>query len=60
MDIICLLENYLGFTIQSDNNNLEIPEYNRVRYDHPSNNKRAGVCIRCLLESSISVFCRNA
>ena len=45
MDIICLSETYLDSTIQSDNNNLEIPRYNLVRSDHPSNNKRGGVCI---------------
>ena len=31
--------------MQSDNDNLEIPGYNLVRSDHPSNNKRGGVCI---------------
>ena len=45
MDIICLSETYLDSTIQSDNDNLEIPGYNLVRSDHPSNNKRGGVCI---------------
>ena len=45
MDIICLSETYLDSTIQSDNGNLEIPGYNLVRFDHPSNNKRGGVCI---------------
>ena len=45
MDIICLSETYLDSTIQSDNDNLEIPEYNLVGSDHPSNNKRGGVCI---------------
>ena len=45
MDIICLSETYLDSTIQSDNDNLEIPGYNLVRSDHPSNNKRGGVWI---------------
>ena len=45
MDIICLSYPCLDSTIQSDNDNLEIPGYNLVRSDHPSNNKRAGVCI---------------
>ena len=45
MDIICLSETYLDSTMQSDNDNLEIPGYNLVRSDHPSNNKRGGVCI---------------
>ena len=47
MDIICLSETYLDSTIRSDNDNLEIPGYNLVRSDHPSNNKRGGVCIYC-------------
>ena len=45
MDIVCLSETYLDSTIQSDNDNLEIPGHNLVRSDHPSNNKRGGVCI---------------
>ena len=45
MDIICLSETYLDSSIQSDNDNLEIPGYNLVRSDYPSNNKRGGVCI---------------
>ena len=45
MDIICLSETYLDSTIQSDNDNLEILGYNLVRSDHPSNNRRGGVCI---------------
>ena len=44
IDIICLLETYLDSSIQSDNDNLEIPGYNLVRSDHPSNNKRGGAC----------------
>ena len=44
MDIICLSETYLDSTIQSDNDNSEIRGYNLVRSDHPSNNKRGGVC----------------
>ena len=47
MDIICLSETYLDSSIQSDNDNLEIPGYNLVRSDYPSNNKRGGVCIYC-------------
>ena len=44
-NIICLSETYLDSSIQSDNDNLGIPGYNLVRSDHPSNNKRGGVCI---------------
>ena len=67
MDIICLSETYLDSSIQSDNDNLKILGRNLVRSDRSSNNKRGGVCYKsyatnhhCLLESSISVFCRNA
>ena len=45
MNIICLSETYFDSSIQPDNDNLEIPGYSLVRYDHPSNNKRGGVCI---------------
>ena len=43
-DIICLSETYLNSEIPSDDGNLEIPEYNLVREDHPSNSKRGRVC----------------
>ena len=45
MDIVFLSKTYLDSTIQSDNDNLEIPGHNLVRSDHPSNNKRGGICI---------------
>ena len=45
MNIICLSETYFDSSIQPDNDNLEIPGYSLVRSDHPSNNKRGGVCI---------------
>ena len=45
MDIIFLLETCLDSSIQSEDDNLEIPGCNLVRFDHPSNNKRGGVCI---------------
>ena len=44
-DIICLSEFYLNSEIPSDDENLEIPGYNLVREDHPSNSKRGGVCV---------------
>ena len=44
-DIICLSETYLDSNILPDDSNLEIPDYNLVRSDHPSNKKRGGVCI---------------
>ena len=45
MNIICLSETYLDSSIQSDNDNFEIPGYNLVCSDHRSNNKRGGFCI---------------
>ena len=45
LDIVCLSETYLDSDISSDNENLEILDYEFTRSDHPSNNKRGGVCI---------------
>ena len=45
MDIICLSETYHDSTIQLNNDNFEIPGYNLLCSDHPSNNKCGGVCI---------------
>ena len=45
IDIICLSETYLGSSIPSDDDNLELPGYNLERVDNPSNTKRGGVCI---------------
>ena len=44
-DIICLSETYLDSSTTSDDDNLAISGYNLIRSDHPSNNKRYGVCI---------------
>ena len=44
-DITCLSETYLNSEISTDDQNLEIPGYYLLRADHPSNNKRGGVCI---------------
>ena len=44
-DIICLSETYLNSKIPSDDENLEIPGYNLVGEDHPSNSKRDGVFV---------------
>ena len=38
-DIICLSQTYLDSSILSDDKNLEIPEYDLIRADHPSNSK---------------------
>ena len=45
IDIICLSETYLDSSIPSDDDNLELPGYNLVRKDNPTNTKRGGVCI---------------
>ena len=39
------LRNLSKFRNPSDDKNLEIPRYNLVREDHPSNSKRGGVCV---------------
>ena len=44
-DIICLSKIYLNSEIPFDDKNLEVPVYNLVREDHPSNSKRGGVCV---------------
>ena len=44
-DIICLSETYLNYEISTDDKNVEIPSYYLLRPEHPSNNKRGGVCI---------------
>ena len=38
-EIICLSETYFNFEIPSDDENLEIPGYNLLKEDHPSNSK---------------------
>ena len=44
-DVICLSETYLDSSILSNDKNLEIPGYELIRADHPSNSKRGGVCV---------------
>ena len=45
-DIICFSETYLNSSIPYDNDNLEdISEYNLIRADHPSEDKRGSVCL---------------
>ena len=44
-DIISLSETYLNHDKLSDNDNLKIPGYELIRFDHPSNQKRGGICI---------------
>ena len=44
-DVICLSETYLDSSIPSDDNDLEIPGYDLIWADHPSNSKQGGVCV---------------
>ena len=44
-DIIYLSETYLNSETSADDKDLEIPGYYLLRADHPSYNKRGGVCI---------------
>ena len=43
-DIICISESYLNSDTSSSDDNLNIPDYNTPRTDHPVN-RRGGVCI---------------
>ena len=43
LDIISLSE--INSETSPDDANLEIPGYNIIRKDHPSNTKRGGVCV---------------
>ena len=45
IDIKRLSKTYLDSSISSDNDNLELPGYNLVRADNPTNIKRGDVCI---------------
>ena len=45
LGIICLSETYLHSETSPDDDNLEIPGYNIIRKDHPSNTKRGGICV---------------
>ena len=45
LDIIYLSETYVNSETSPDDDNLEIPGYNIIRKDHPSNTKRGGVCV---------------
>ena len=44
-DIICLSETNLNSETSTDDQNLAMPGYCLLRADHPSNNKRGGICI---------------
>ena len=44
-DVVCLSETYLDSSNLTDDDNFNLPGYNVVRADHPSNTKKGGVCI---------------
>ena len=44
-DIFCISETYLNSSITEDDDSLQIPRYELIRFDHPSNNKRGNVAI---------------
>ena len=44
-DFICISETYLDSSVQSGDRDISINGYNLIHADHPSNNKRGGVCI---------------
>ena len=44
-NIIFLPETYLNSELSSDNESLDIPDYRLVWFDHPSHDKRVGVCV---------------
>ena len=44
-DFIFISETYLDSSVQSDDRYISFNGYNLIRADHPSNNKRGGVCI---------------
>ena len=43
--MICISETHLNSEIPSDEEKMEIPGYNLVREDHPSDSKRGEVCV---------------
>ena len=40
-----MTETFLNSSISSDDNRIPIDGYNLIRSDHPSDSKKAGVCI---------------
>ena len=44
-DFICISETYLDSSVRTDDRDILINGYNIICADHPSNNKRGGVCI---------------
>ena len=54
-DIICLLESDLDSSMLFDNDDLIIKGYKLIRYDHPDDIKRRGVC--AYIRESLPVRC---
>ena len=44
-ETICLSESSFNYKTSTDDDNLEIPDYNIIKWDHPFNTKRGGVCV---------------
>ena len=45
VDILCISKTFLNSDISCDDNNLQLPGFDLIRADHPSNTKRGRVCI---------------
>ena len=45
LNLICLAETFLNFSIRSDDSRITIDGYNLIRSNHPSDSKKGGVCI---------------
>ena len=55
-DILCLSETFLDSSILDDDPRLAIDGYNLIRFDHPSNSKKGGVCI--YFKDHLPLVCR--
>ena len=44
-DFICISETFFDSSIQEEDKNIQLDDYNLLRAGHPSNSKRGGVCI---------------
>ena len=44
-DFICINETYLDSSVQSVDRDISMNGYNLIRPDHPTDNKRDGICI---------------
>ena len=55
-DFICISETFLDSSVPTDDRELSINHYNLIRADHPSNNKRGGICIYYRESLAVQVF----